>query len=204
MDISNRSAPSILGRYEVENGRNPYGAAFGTAHLYVAIGPAGLWAIDIADPSMPTLAGSYIEPGTDFVFDVEVLGNHAFLADDDDGVTAIDISDPTTPTFAGRFAGATDASHISIDGTTAYVSRRGFGFHILDLSAAPTMTELGSYTNPSGGIVYRTEVIDADRVEVAGGSDVRVVDASTIATPRDYTSFSETGKITRSEMRRSP
>jgi len=181
IDISNRSAPSILGRYEVEDGRLPYGAAFGNGYLHVAIGPAGLWVLDISNPAAPSLAGNYIEPGTDFVFDVEVLGNHAFLADDSDGVTAIDISNPAAPTFAGRFAGATSASHISIEGTTAYVSRRNLGVSILDLSAAPAMTELGTFSDPTGGLIYRAEVVDGDRIICADGLSGLVV--ANIASP---------------------
>jgi hypothetical protein len=42
VDISDRSAPAILGRYEVEDGRSPYGAAFFGDHLAVAVSPIGL------------------------------------------------------------------------------------------------------------------------------------------------------------------
>jgi hypothetical protein len=182
IDISNRSAPLVVGRYEVEDGRAPYGIAFGTGYLYAAIGPAGLWVIDISNPALPSLAGQYVEPGTDFVFDVEVLGSYAFLADDDDGVTAIDVSNPALPVFASRFTAALDASHISIEGTTAYVSRRGNGIHILDLSAAPTITELGS--GSLGGITYRCEPVVAGLVACADGfSGLQLVDVSTPTSP---------------------
>ena len=182
VDISNRAAPAILGRYEVEDGRKPTGSAFGTGFLYVSVGPAGLWALNISDLAHPTLEGTYIEPGTDFVFDVEVSGDYAFLADDVEGVTAIDISDPSNPTFADRFLGAAKASHISIDGTRAYVSRRNQGFHILDLSAAPTMTDLGSFY--AGGITYRTEALGTDRIVSADGiNGLQVFDISNPALP---------------------
>ena len=107
IDIADPASPSLLGRYEVEDGRIPYGVAFGPADsnkLYAAVGPAGLWVIDISNPSNPTLDGAYIQPGTDFVFDVEVLGDFAFLADDLEGVTAIDVSDPENPVLSAEFA----------------------------------------------------------------------------------------------------
>ena len=102
--------------------------------------------IDISNPSNPTLDGAYIQPGTDFVFDVEVLGDFAFLADDLEGVTAIDVSDPENPVLSAEFAAAQSASHITIEGSRAYVSRRGEGLHISSIWMFPgraVMTEVG-------------------------------------------------------------
>jgi len=180
IDISDPSNPSLLGRYEVEDGRAPYGIAFGPAasnRLYAAVGPAGLWVIDISDPSAPTLDGSYIEPGTDFVFDVEVLGDFAFLADDSDGVTAIDVSNPEQPEFSSRFPAAQLASHITIEGARAYVSRRGEGVHIIDLDVSgpdAVMTEVGvvpTSLSPAGfGLFSRAELAANGSLIITNGS----------------------------------
>ncbi|MEE4296255.1 MAG: hypothetical protein V2J20_06525 [Wenzhouxiangella sp.] len=180
IDISDPASPSLLGRYEVEDGRAPYGVAFGPAgsnKLYAAVAPAGLWVIDISDPSMPTLDGSYIEPGTDFVFDVEVLGDFAFLADDRDGVTAIDVSNPEQPEFSARFLAAQLASHITIEGSRAYVARQGEGVHIIDLDVSgpdAVMTEAGVVPTdlaPRGfGIYYRAEVAANGSLLVTDGT----------------------------------
>jgi len=195
IDISDPSDPSLIGRYEVEDGRAPYGIAFGPAasnKLYAAVGPAGLWVIDISDPSAPTLDGSYIEPGTDFVFDVEVLGDFAFLADDRDGVTAIDVSNPEQPEFSSRFLAAQLASRITIEGSRAYVSRRGEGVHIIDLDVSgpdAVMTEVGvvpTSLTPSGfGIFYRAEVTASGDLVVSDGTNSNGLLVFDISDPAD-------------------
>jgi len=190
VDISDRSVPAILGRYEVEDGRGPYGTAFFGDHLAVAVSPIGLWILDVSDPSVPILVGSYLEPGTDFVFDVEVIGTHAFLADDVQGVTAIDISAPSAPTFAGRLAGVAGAWHIAIDGATAYVSTRSAGLYILDLSAAPAITGLGTITPPDFGTFFRSEIIDSGWLAIADDRDgLLVADVSDPAVATIETTF---------------
>ncbi|MEO1086665.1 MAG: hypothetical protein AAFY88_20725, partial [Acidobacteriota bacterium] len=173
-----------LGRYEVEDGRSPYGLAFSGDDLAVSVSPAGVWILDVSDPSTPTLTGQYIEPGTDFVFDLDVLGDHAFVADDNEGVTVIDISDPAAPAMVGRFAGATGASHLSIDGTRAYVSRRGAGFQILDLSTPTLPALVGTYADHA----YRTEAA-GDYAVVAGINGTEIIDIQTPATPVMVGSF---------------
>lgn len=178
IDISNRAAPTELGRYEIEDGRLPYGLAFAGDYLIVSVGPAGVWVLDITDPTAPTLAGQYIELGTDFVFDLDVLGTYAYVADDNEGVTVIDFSNPALPTMVGRFAGATDASHISISGSRAFVSRRAFGFMILDLTTPTAPTLLGSYA----GFAYRTEAA-GDYAVVAGINGTEIVDITNPAAP---------------------
>jgi len=177
IDIQNNNSPFILDRYEVENGRRPYGLSFVNNNLLVvAVTPAGLWALDISDPTNMALAGTYIEPGTDFVFDVEVLGDYAFLADDVEGVSAIDISNLNSMSLSTRFSSANLASHISIYGNTAYVSRRGFGISVLDLDVSQSpvvISDLGTInTNqfPAGfGIAYRAELAGNGLLAVADG-----------------------------------
>lgn len=182
VDISNRLAPTVLAHLEVDGGGSPYGLTFGVDTLYVAVRKIGLWVVDISDPSMPVLVGEFLEIGTDFVFDVEVFGSYAFLADDEQGVSAIDVSDPTLPVLADRYLGADLASHITIDGTTAYISRRGDGLTILDLSSAPAMVEIGTVV--PGGILYRTEIAAPGVAVCADGNlGMHVVDVSVPATP---------------------
>jgi len=177
VDVTNRAAPVVLDTYHIDENRLGYGAAFVNANLLaVAVSPAGLWLLDLANPGNISLEGSYIELGTDFVFDVEILGDYAFLADDDDGLTAINIANPAVPVFASRFAAANLASHISLYGNRAYVSRRSQGVHIIDLNVGvspPTYASVGvvDVTDfPSGfGLVYRTEVAANGLLVMADG-----------------------------------
>lgn len=196
VSIANPSAPVLLGQYEVESDRLPYATAFGPPGsnlLYVAIAPLGMYVLDISNPGAPTRIGTYEDPGTDFVFDIEVLGNYAFLADDVEGVTAVNVSNPAAPVFSADFPAATGASHITLDGNTAYVSRASGGTHIieLDVSGSPAgMTSLGvisAASSPQGsGTFNRTEVVPNGRVAIADSNfdnGVLIYDVSAPATP---------------------
>ncbi len=191
------SPPLIVGRYEVEDGRKPSGLAFVDENLLVvAVQPAGLWALDISNPASITLAGNYVEPGTDFVFDVEVLGDFAFLADDNEGVSAINISDPTNLFLSNRFAAATRASHISIYENKAYVSRGSQGLTILELDVTQNpvaITDLGTVDDihmPAGfGSFRRTEKASNGLLVVSDstqGNGVVLMDATDPAIPTVY------------------
>lgn len=157
IDVSDRSAPVVLGRYEFVGGTQPWGIDLVGDLAYVAARGEGLWVIDIADPTTMDRIGRFLDIGTELVPDVKVLGDTAFLADDREGVAAIDVSDPTAPVFADRFVGADYATEITLDGTLAYVTRKQDGLTILDLSAAPAMTELG--TIDPGGLLLSTAVV---------------------------------------------
>jgi len=187
VDISDRSAPVVLGRYEFISSVQPWGVDLEGDLAYVAVRGEGLWVVDITDPAQMSRVGRYLEIGTVFVPDVEVLGDYAFLADDQEGVAVIDISDPTTPTLANRFLAADLATEITLDGTIAYVSRKSDGLTILDLSAAPAITELGTIV--PGGLIYSTAVVGPGLVVCADGylgsayGGLYVIDVSNPAVP---------------------
>lgn len=185
IDIADRSAPTVLGRYEFVSSTQPWGVDLVGDLAFVAVRGEGLWVIDIADPAQMSRIGRYLEVGTEFVFDVQVLGDHAFLADDWQGVTAIDISDPAMPVFADRLLAAERAREITLDGTVAYISRGIEGISILDLSAAPVMTELGSADiTDVGEQIYSIAVVSPDLIVCADShAGLRVVDVSDPSTP---------------------
>ncbi len=193
IDISNRLNPIIRDRYEIENGRVPQGVKLvDNDLLLVAVTPAGLWALDISAPDNIALAGQYIETGTNFVFDVEVLGDYAFLADDEEGLSVIDISNPASMSLNQRLSQFSQASHISLSGTTAFVSRRNLGVSMLDIdvnTTPPVLTELGTVDTalfPSGfGLAYRAEQAANGYLAVADGENgVVMLDISTPASPQ--------------------
>ncbi len=186
--------PFILGRYAIEDGRWPTGVKFVDQNLLmVAVAPAGLWALDISDPASITLAGNYIEAGTDQVSDVEVLGDYAFLADDVEGVSAIDIRDPTNMFLSNRFSAATSAIHLSIYENTAYVSRGNQGLSVLKLNVNNTpvlFTDLGTVDPslmPEGfGFFRRSEKAENDLIVVSdaiSGNGLVLIDTANMAAP---------------------
>lgn len=199
--LQDPAQPVILGRYIIDPltvpGGSPNGLSFiGNSVLIAAMSVQGIRALDISNPQNISVIGDYLEPGgLDSASDVEVLGNYAFVTDITQGVIAVDISDLTTMTFSAQFSGATNALHISIKGTRAYVSRRGDGVSMIDLDvsgSSAVMTDLGTIdpsTFPrgvSGGVVYRAEQLDNGLLAVADDSfqnGVVLLDISNTASP---------------------
>ena len=147
VDLSNPASPTIAGRYEQADGQRPYGIAFASNSLLIAaITPAGVWALDISDPGNITIAGTYFEPGTDFVFDLDVFQDIAVVADDDDGVSLVDFSDTNNMQLVDRYAGASNAVQITLVGNRAYAARAGDGLSVMDIDtmgATPAIVPVG-------------------------------------------------------------
>ena len=162
IDLSETSAPIISGRYEQADGQGPRGLAFASNDLLIAaISPAGVWALDISVPSDITVAGSYFEPGTNQVFDLEVLGTLAVVADDMDGVSLVDFSDLGNIRLIDRDATGGRAVHITLDGNRAYAAGFGDGVSVFDIDssgATPALVPVGELNTsgfPGGSAVIR-------------------------------------------------
>lgn len=147
IDISTPDAPAIAGRYEQAAGQHPYGIAFASKNLLIAaISPAGVWALDISDPGNISVAGTYFEPGTDFVFDLDVYQNLAVVADDDDGVSLVDFSNTNSMQLVDRYAGASNAIHITLVDDRIYAARLGDGLSVIDIDTTgmtPALVPVG-------------------------------------------------------------
>ena len=193
VNIANRSAPTLLGRYLVPQGRIPRGVSVVGNRVYAAITPAGLGVIDISTPTNPTLLAQVVTPGTDFVFDVEVRGNYAYVADDGEGITIWNISDPANPVAAGTYANAIGASNLLISGARAYVARRDQGYDILDLGTptAPVLlgsiSEIGSYSH---GVLINNRLVLA-----AGPAGLRAFNINNPAAPLLISTFPMTNAL---------
>ncbi|MBU4221209.1 MAG: PxKF domain-containing protein [Euryarchaeota archaeon] len=142
LDISNKMAPSEVGR--VETIGMIQDIALAGNYAYVADGINGLMIFDVSNPAAPTLKGSYNTPGNSA--GVAVTGNYAYVAD---GSTLMifDVSNPAAPTFKGYISSGGGGSFVgvAVAGNYAYVAGGSNGLMIFDVSnpAAPFLK--GSY-----------------------------------------------------------
>jgi hypothetical protein len=101
VDISNRSAPVVLG--SVATPGEALDVTVSGTYAYVADGSAGLQVVDISNPSAPVITGSVDSPGD--AQDIEVSGNFAYLADGLFGVQVMDVANKAAPLGVGSAAG---------------------------------------------------------------------------------------------------
>ncbi len=94
----------------------------------------GLLVLDVSNPSVPTLLGSYDTPGN--ASDVTINGTTAYVAAGEAGLVLIDVSESTNPTLLGSYDTPGYAYDVTVDGTIAYVASGYDGLHILRLSFA--------------------------------------------------------------------
>ena len=78
-----------------------YGFTISNGYAYVANNQAGMQILDLYDPELPELTGTYDTAGE--VHDVSVHGRYAYIGDWADGVTVVDISDPYEPKYVTHF-----------------------------------------------------------------------------------------------------
>jgi hypothetical protein len=113
---------------------DPYGRVYGVdtagRYTYLACAGLGLFIVDISNPLLPVLYGSYDEVD---VYDVSVIGNYAFLAADTAGLIVLDVTDPARPFAVARADTPGNAWGVEARGDYAYVADREKGLQIIDI-----------------------------------------------------------------------
>src|SRR5262249_43055499 len=95
VDVSEPSAPKILGTYKFEIERI-YGIDVSGSLVYVAADFIGLAVLDVSNPAVPTLRGEFKTAGQSI--SVTLAGTKALVADTKNGLEVIDVSSPNYPT----------------------------------------------------------------------------------------------------------
>jgi hypothetical protein len=99
----------------------------------VADGSAGLWLVDVADPSRPILRGGIDTPG--MALDVALTGGIAYVADGvAGGLRLFDVTDMDAPRPLGRIDTPGDARAVSVRDGFAFVADGQLGLFVVDVS----------------------------------------------------------------------
>lgn len=143
IDISDPARPREVGFYEVGW---PTLVEITVNGNYVYMAGSKLWIIDVSNPDMPELAGTYDEK-LSWPRDVYVVGSTAYVTKDG-GLRIVDISSPATPELVGSFDTLGSGRGIHVIGDYAYLASGFDGLRILDISNPTAPAEIASLDLP--------------------------------------------------------
>jgi len=155
LDIRDPANPISRSSYPMPQGSTPSavkvanGLAYVACH-YVGGGPnkGGLQIVNVANPTSPTLRGSYAIP-TMGAYDVFVQGGLAYMACGGAGLRILDVNNPSSPTLRG-WCDISSAWGVSVAGGMAYVAG-GDGLVVVDIGNPAQPKPFGSYDMGSAG-----------------------------------------------------
>jgi hypothetical protein len=139
VDVSNRSAPSIVGSYDTD------GTAIDVRVVgdivYLADGEKGLKIFNVTDPTAPALLASYETAGV--AQDVSIEQQYAYIADGSGGLEIVDVRKPAEPLAAGQLGNLGDAKGVDAEGNTVVIVA-GSSLHVIDVTDNANPLKKGS------------------------------------------------------------
>lgn len=145
-DITSPSNPTqtgILSFPQTNNGI--FGMAKQNQILYLAMGTAGFYSVDVSNPSSPTVLDSIPIAGGQ-TRDVALSGSYAFLAHYG-GMKVVDVSNPASMNLVNSIGVGYNSA--AIDGLLAFMGKSGGGVDVYDI-ANPIVPQL-LYSIPNAG-----------------------------------------------------
>jgi len=130
---------------------------------YVAAGGAGIWGVDVSDPTAP-VSGATWDTGN--VYAVEVYDGSVYAASGVGGLAVLPITGSCTLGTPSFYSTAYEARDVSVAADVAFVAAGDL--YAVDVSSLPTLTDLGSCEIPGGAVGVATA--DGTRAFVAAGA----------------------------------
>ncbi len=139
--------------------------------VYIASGNAGLWILDVSDPSRIRNVGNILTGGV--VADIALVGDLAFVVNypfgpwayDKRGLWTIDVSDPSSPAILSHHIGIVRSSGNTIPNSIA--ARDSFVFvtqYDAHSDSAMEIVDVSDPTQPQTRSVYHTNALPLDVV----------------------------------------
>lgn len=181
LDVSDRSAPRLLGQSEML-GDVVRDVAYDGRIVFAAAGSAGLVAIAASDPAALVAVGRVALAGP--ARRVAVAGDRAYVVSgpfmEDSRLSVVDISDPAMPTLLGAVGLAYAEARPAVVGDAVLVAIHSGALTALDVSdpARPRRTGAVSFDGPVTGLA-----VDGGYA-YAMGSNLTVIDVHDPAVPR--------------------
>lgn len=178
IDTSGETAEEI-GR--VETPPNAQGLDVEDGYAYVTYqngGGIGFTVVDVSDPTVPEIVGTYTKGNQ--AFGVDVVGTTAYVAYGFSGIVALDVSDPTNPALLGSYFFGANAFDVAVRDDIAYVASFGGGMLTIDVSDPANMTLLDQEVSWGflNGIDLGPEHIEHYAFVADGQLGLRLVDIS--------------------------
>jgi hypothetical protein len=140
MSVLDPTAPQIIGNAPEYTG--VIDIETGGSTLYLAAEQDGLLILDVTNPESPTLLGSASEG--ELVEDVHYDGiSTVYAVGEGRGLRIFDVSDPSSPYLLSTYNSVQDATHITVENSTAYISN-DYEVVAVDISDPTNPSHLGS------------------------------------------------------------
>ena len=197
LNISQPFSPTFVGAYT--GAPNDYSDRLRVngSVLYVTDDGAGLRALDVSNPALPTQLGK-LTTGFAWPYGLTVVGNSVYVGDPATGFHIVNVSNPAAPTRTGQYLppppGFNEFGALARQGNLTYVGD-ATGLHIFDLADPVTPTQLGSY--PVNGPV-RSVVVSGPYAylgQSTGSSRLQVVDITDPASPTLVGGYTYSGEF---------
>jgi len=179
LDISDPAHPRRIG-YTVLPGTGG-GVYVAGSYAYVGSDTGCLWIVNIANPSAPTVVGSY----TAFswgAWGVYAVGNYVYGVGEN-ALHVVDVSDPANPTLAGSLTFGNTNWDAHVSGNYAYVAG-DTGLHVVDVSDPAAPVEVTSLATYSNGVYVVGQYAYLTDFEITVKSQLLVVDISDPTDPQ--------------------
>jgi hypothetical protein len=147
VDTSNPTLPRVVG--ELATTVVPAGIldvainAAGTAAV-TAMGTAGIWVLDLANPAAPVRRGVYDTSGIAYAVALNDTGSLAYVADGNGGLKVVSLANPSAPTLLGSLAMTGVQRDVTVQGGLAYVADQMGRLVVVDVATPSAPHEIGS------------------------------------------------------------
>ncbi len=167
------------------------GVAVAGGYAYLAAGTAGLYIVNVSNPSSPSVVGSVTMPGNRSAQKVAIADHYAYVAVDGLGLKVFDVKDPAAPAaiLNGEWQRTSGGSTtgVQVVGQYAYVIGASPSLQILDVKEPWNMKTKGSYTVSDPGAVATGIHVQGNFAYIAlGATGLKVLDISDPNNPHEY------------------
>ena len=153
-------------------------------YAYVAATEAGLFILDIANPTQIKQVAAVNDVT---VLRVVVQGNYAYLAANDAGLRILDISNPAAPKKLIDFKPESWVEGVAVEGRYAWLACNNRGLCVVDVQNPAAPVKLA--THAQDYTVYRV-FASGGTVFLCGSNDARVTNFNDVSQPKEITTIS--------------
>ena len=158
-------------------------------YAYIANRDSGLRIVNISNPNVPALTGTFNTTG--YSWGVDISGNYAYIADGSAGLQIVNISNPAAPSLTGTYNTSGSAYHVRVAGSYAYVADGSAGLNIVDIANPAAPVSIGSYNTP--GSALGVQIVGSYAYIADGSQGLRILDVSNPAAPVSVGSYDTSG-----------
>jgi hypothetical protein len=172
LDITDRTAPVLIGTFNLGDGEWTNGVSVSGNYAYLARGWDGLRVVDLSTMQAVARIDSLA-----YAYGLKIVGNHLFVnyGDPECPLAIVDISNPLSPQTLGIYHPPEDILSFALDGETAYIADHLHGLRMVDISNPQNPIEVQRYSRygvdydvmVSGNMAYVRENLKLKIMDIA-------------------------------------